>query len=134
MKAVKKRERSDPCKLTGPDCFTYVFVSLAIIINCRLYTSILSEQTQVTLQMTVNLADLVSRFLISLALLEGPKGFFFPLAPNPLSGARHDGIKMDFVHGSIYSEPRHWMEVSGLRHVPAALPSKKEPGVHRIGD
>jgi hypothetical protein len=67
------------------------------------------------------------------ALTREPESFFF-LAPNPLSAALHEGIKMDFVHSSIYSESRHWMKVSSLRHVAAALPSIKEPGTHRIGD
>jgi len=78
MKAVPKRGCGDRHKLHGPDCFTYVFVSLASITVGQLYTSTLSGQTQVTLQLTVNLADLVSGFLTSLSLLEGPKVFFFP--------------------------------------------------------
>jgi hypothetical protein len=38
------------------------------------------------------------------------------------------------MYKSTCSWPRHWLEVSGQLHAPAALPSRKEPpGIHWIG-
>jgi len=40
MKAVPKRGRSDRHKFSGPECFTYVFVSLGnITVDCTHQTS-----------------------------------------------------------------------------------------------
>ena len=44
---------------TGPECVVNVFVFLSSIINCRMYKRILSDQSQVTLQMRVSLSGLV---------------------------------------------------------------------------
>jgi len=54
----------------------YVFIFLRITI-CRLYKSTLSDQALVTLQLTVSLSNLVSRFLASPPLLCGPPKIFF---------------------------------------------------------
>jgi hypothetical protein len=64
----------------GPDYVAYVFLFLCSIIICRLYKLALSDQAQVTLQLTVSLSDLVCRFVTG-ALAGGPKIFF-------LTGAR----------------------------------------------
>jgi uncharacterized protein YhdP len=76
MKSVPKRWRTTTTTSIVVVVVVVVVVSLGNITLCRMYTSTLSDQTQVTLQMTVNLADLMSRFLTSLPLLEGSKVFF----------------------------------------------------------
>jgi hypothetical protein len=43
----------------GPNYVAYVFVFLGRIIMCRLYKLTLSDEAQVTLQLTVSLPDLV---------------------------------------------------------------------------
>jgi hypothetical protein len=53
----------------------YVFIFLRITI-CWLYKSTLSDQALVTLQLRVSLSNLVSRFLASPPLLQGPKKIF----------------------------------------------------------
>jgi hypothetical protein len=43
----------------GPDNIAYVFVFLGSVIICQVYKLTLSDQAQVTLQLTVSLSDLV---------------------------------------------------------------------------
>jgi hypothetical protein len=48
-----------PERFLGPDYVARVFVFLRSIIICRLHKLTLSGQSQVTLQLTVSLSDLV---------------------------------------------------------------------------
>jgi hypothetical protein len=54
------------------DYVVYVFIFLGSIIICQFYKSTLSDQAQVTLQLTAGLSDLVLRFLADRSLLGGP--------------------------------------------------------------
>jgi hypothetical protein len=69
----------------GPDYVAYVFVFLCSIIICRSYKSTLSDQAQVTLQLSQAFRFRVKIFSRS-ALAGGPKNFFHQ-DPNPLSSA-----------------------------------------------
>jgi hypothetical protein len=52
-------EPGGPKGVPGPDCVAYVFVLLGSIIICGLHKLTVSDQAQVTLQLTVSLYDLV---------------------------------------------------------------------------
>jgi hypothetical protein len=55
----KLRGPGGPLAGRGPDCFLYVFVVLDSIFICRLQQLTLSDQAQVSLQLTVRPADFV---------------------------------------------------------------------------
>jgi hypothetical protein len=65
----------------------YAFVFLGSIIICRVYKLTLSDQAQLTLQLTVTLSDLMKKILFSPPLLGGPEKIFSP-GPEPAFGGR----------------------------------------------
>jgi hypothetical protein len=60
-----------PVQITGGPTMLHMFVFLSSTIICRLYKLTVSDQTQVMLQLTVGLANLVVRFLAGPPLLGG---------------------------------------------------------------
>ena len=54
---------------SGPGYVAWIFVFIGSVIICQLYKLTLSEQAQITLQLTVSLIDLVLRILASTSLL-----------------------------------------------------------------
>lgn len=90
VKTLPTRERGaqiSEARRSGrrPDYIKYIFVFLGHTTICRSYKLTLSDQAQVSLQLTVWLSDLAERFLAGPLLLRGPKNF--SPGPVPLSAA-----------------------------------------------
>jgi hypothetical protein len=83
-----------PVKITGawpsrrgPVYVAYVFVFLCGIIICRLHKLTLSVQAKITVQLSVSLSDLVSRFLARPSLLREEAEKVLHRGLNPFSPA-----------------------------------------------
>ena len=86
-----RQEGEGAMQITGARiCLIRFFIYLDSVIIFRLYKLTVSDKTQVTLNLTVSLSDLVSRILAGPPLLGvgwgGPKKFLHR-SPNPLSAA-----------------------------------------------
>jgi len=64
-----------------PDCVARVFVCLSSIIVCQTVHITLTDQVQVTLQLTVNLSHVVKRISDRVTLLEGGSEVFLSTGP-----------------------------------------------------
>jgi hypothetical protein len=125
MQAATTKGHSDRYKLPDPDRATSDFCL------SRWYHYLSIGQINPLIPKPTHFATdnrsyhLVASFFKQSALTRRPESFF-SLDPNPLSASLHEGMNMDFVHNSMYYETRYRMEVSGLRHVQAALSSTME--------
>jgi hypothetical protein len=106
----------------GPDCVTYVFVSLGSITIRPLYKLTLSDQPRVTLQLEGRLSDLVYWFLTGPPLLGGGTEKIFLRIPNPLSVALLVNTVSEYILCKIIFHLFQCVDIySILRWLPAAM-------------
>jgi hypothetical protein len=109
--AVKITRARRPERWPGVHYVAYVFVFLGSIIVCCLYKLTLSDQDQVSLQLTVSLSEAVYRFLAGPPLLRAPRKNFHR-GPNPLLAAL--AVRQNFFLLRPFPEDKMLLPVSNM--------------------